>query len=211
MHDSIRRAACCVAFCCFWLLGACTSGGALRPDAHVDQAWLVRVEAQDPANQTTDPAPRTQEPQEPQDEEVKEKPKEGRGLLTGVLLYLPNRIFDVFDLARVRLRFGPGLSAGLRATRVLNLAIGAHETLFLGLPGPRGEAGIPWPLGIENFSGAEVSVVNGTRAGNVFYGLAEIGGGGQLLLLGGEFGVEPWELVDLVVGLVTLDPVGDDF
>jgi hypothetical protein len=188
------------------LLGACTSGARLDSAESFDQAWLVRARAQDPAGKEA------QEPQpKPAPDEAKEEPEEGRGFLVGALLYLPNRLFDVFDLARVRLRIGPGLSAGLRATRVLNLAIGAHETLFLGLPGPRGEAGIPWPLGIENFSGAEISVVNGTRAGNVFYGLAEIGGGGQLLLLGGEFGIEPWELVDLVVGLVTLDPVGDDY
>ncbi|MBK9384363.1 MAG: hypothetical protein IPN34_06015 [Planctomycetes bacterium] len=206
MLDSIRRAATWSAFCCAILLGACTSGAPLASEQGLDQAWLVRARSQDPAGQEA------QEPKPPsKPDEAKEEPKERQGLLVGVLLYLPNRIFDVFDLARVRLRIGPGLSAGLRATRVLNLAIGAHETLFLGLPGPRGEAAIPWPLGIENFSGAEVSLANGTRAGNVFYGLAEIGGGGQLLLLGGEFGIEPWELVDLVVGLITLDPVGDDF
>lgn len=183
--------------------GVEASGGA---DA-VDLRWLARVRPQEPA-------PAGSADQEAQESRASEEPEPapaGRGFLVGALLYLPNRLFDIFDIARVRLRFGPGLSLGLRATRPLNLAIGAHEALFVGVPGPRGEAGIPWPLGLENFAGAEISVVNGTRAGNVHYGLAEIGLGGQLLILGGEAGVDPWELVDFIVGLVTADPVGDDF
>jgi hypothetical protein len=213
---SLRRSVLSAAFCFIAGLGVaglsgCTASHAAseRERSHelLDVAWLAR--AQDEKGSTT-----TAPKQEPQSEEPRAEeppPKEGRGLLVGVLLYLPNRLFDVLDVARVRLRVGPGLSAGLRATRPLNLAIGAHGALFLGLPGPRGEASIPWPVGLEDFAGAEISVVNGTRAGNVHYGLGEIGGGGQLLILGGEFGVDPWELVDFVVGLVTVDPVGDDF
>jgi hypothetical protein len=134
----------------------------------VDVRWLASLRPQEPA-----PAGSAdQEAQEPRASEEPEPAPAGRGFLVGALLYLPNRLFDVFDIARV---------------------------------------GIPWPIGLENFAGAEISVVNGTRAGNVHYGLAEIGLGGQLLILGGEAGVDPWELVDFIVGLVTADPVGDDF
>lgn len=34
-----------------------------------------------------------------------------------VALYLPNRIFDLLDIFRVRVRLGPGISVGVRASK----------------------------------------------------------------------------------------------
>jgi hypothetical protein len=67
-------------------------------------------------------------------------------------MYLPNRIFDVLDLVRLRVRVGPGLSAGARAGPA-KAFLGAHASVFVGLPGPRQEPRVPLPVGFESVAG----------------------------------------------------------
>jgi hypothetical protein len=43
------------------------------------------------------------------------------------------------------------------------------------------------------------------------YGPTEVGLGFQAAILGLDLGIEPWDFVDLALGLVLLDPNGDDF
>ena len=38
-----------------------------------------------------------------------------------ILCYLPNRIFDMLDIVRLRLRVGPGISIGARVTKLTNV------------------------------------------------------------------------------------------
>src|SRR5688572_22080711 len=144
-----RFAAACFGFAIASLIASCATSGS-RNFGEPDVAWLTH--AQEPSSGAQ------QEPSSEKQEEVEEPEEKERGLLFGILLYLPNRLFDVLDIARLRLRVGPGLSAGVRATRPLTLALGAHEALYLGLHGPRGHATIPWPIGFEGFAGAEISV-----------------------------------------------------
>jgi hypothetical protein len=61
-------------------------------------------------------------------------------------------VFDVLDLVRLRVRVGPGISAGVRVTEIADVTIGAHATVFVGLHGPRGEPQIPWPIGLETLA-----------------------------------------------------------
>jgi hypothetical protein len=139
---------------------------------------------------------------------------EGRGIGHRLLLYLPNRVFDVFDLVRARVRVGPGLGVGVRATEVADLNLGTYSTLYAGLPGPRGKPRIPWPVGLEVYAGAELSVADASTEESRFspsYGPAEVGLGFQAALVGLDLGIEPWDLVDLALGFVLLDPNGDDF
>lgn len=149
-----------------------------------------------------------------EDASAEESHDEGHGVVAGTLLYLPNRVFDLLDVVRLRLRVGPGLGAGVRATELADLTLGAWATFFVGLRGPRGEPRVPWPLGFETYAGAELSIVDlsteeeGAGPG---YGPAEIGLGLHLALIGLEIGVEPWEAVDFVTGLLLFDPRADDF
>jgi hypothetical protein len=127
-----------------------------------------------------------------------------------VLMYLPNRIFDIFDIVRVRCRIGPGLAVGARVTKLTDVFAGGYATVWAGMPGPRGKPRIALPVGIEAKAGAGVSLAQAT-AGGPYYGVAEVGAGFQLLLFGFDFGVAPWDFVDLLAGFIFLDPVGDDF
>ncbi|MBN2107796.1 MAG: hypothetical protein JW832_10255 [Deltaproteobacteria bacterium] len=127
-----------------------------------------------------------------------------------ILMYLPNRIFDLMDIFRVRVRVGPGISAGVRATTPVSVFVGFHRSVFAGLPGPRGKAKIPWPAGIENRGGAQVSVVD-LSTKETYYDPLEIGLEAHPLIVGFNFGIGVFELLDFATGFLFIDLQRDDF
>jgi hypothetical protein len=136
---------------------------------------------------------------------------EGPGVGHTLLLYIPNRVFDLLDVVRLRLRVGPGLQVSVRATEFADLRVGGYTSIFLGIPGPRREPEINWPFGMENSAGVEVSVLEANAdPSGPDYGLWEFGLGAQLFLVGADVGVDPWEALDFLAGLFTWDIEGDD-
>jgi hypothetical protein len=127
-----------------------------------------------------------------------------------ILMYLPNRIFDLLDILRVRVRVGPGISAGVRATRPVSAFVGFHSAVFAGLPGPRGKAEIPWPVGIENRGGAQVSVVD-LSTKETYYDPLEIGLEAHPLIVGFNIGIGVFEVLDFATGFLFIDLQKDDF
>ena len=141
-----------------------------------------------------------------------ESADEDRSLIVGALLYLPNRVFDILDIFRLRVRVGPGLAANARVTSVAAAFVGTYATVYAGLPGPRHFPTIPLPVGLESHNGATVSVLDATVDGGIGpdYGVSEIGAGFQLAIIGVDFGFDPLELADFALGILTLDPQADD-
>jgi len=150
--------------------------------------------------------------EEKKPEEPKEK-KPRHSVAHKVIFYLPNRAFDILDMVRLRLRVGPGLAVGVRATEPLSAYAGAYVSVYGGLPGPRQKRRIPIPVGFESYNGATLSVVHvATGAGlGPDYSPTEIGGSLHLLLIGADVNVDPMELVDLLAGIFCFDPRNDDF
>jgi len=113
---------------------------------------------------------------------------------------------------RARARVGPGLAFDARAPEALAFFIGAYVSFFVGIPGPRLEPKINWPFGIDSKNGAELSFIDASvEAGDEpQYGIAEFGVGAQVLIIGADVGVDPWEAVDFLAGIITIDPVNDD-
>ncbi len=129
-----------------------------------------------------------------------------------ILFYLPNRMFDLLDLVRARVRVGPGVAVSGRVTKPVSVTAGFYASIFAGLPGPRGRAKIPWPVGIENYAGADISVFGvSTKGFGPNYGMAEIGVGVQAGLPGLDVGLDPLEALDLLLGFVFVDLQDDDF
>ena len=139
--------------------------------------------------------------------------REGRGLVHRLVTYVPNRVLDALDIVRVRVRVGPGFGIGLRATELADFYVGSYTSIYVGLPGPRGRVLPRLPVGIESRSGIEVGPVDlsGGLGTGPDYGPAEVGGGFHAVLVGVDVGIEPLEIVDFALGLITLDPLGDDF
>jgi len=136
------------------------------------------------------------------------------GMVVPVVLYIPNRIFDLLDIVRLRVRVGPGWSAGVRATEFADVFVGRHATVYAGLRGSRGRGwGIPWPFGIENRGGVEVSVVDLASQGPFapVVDPLEIGLEVQAGFVGIYPALEVYELLDFITGFLFLDIRGDDF
>lgn len=186
------------------LLALTLFGCAANTTSAVD---LARLQDPGPPQGTTDAPPQNPNAQSP-------PPSDEHGIGHRLLLWLPNRIFDILDIARARVRVGPGWTISARATELLDVNLGGHATFFVGLPGPRGKPRIPLPFGLETFAGVEVSVVDMTQENDEHaphYGLAEFGAGFHLLIVGVDIGVDPFEALDFLAGIFLFDPIGDDY
>ena len=137
---------------------------------------------------------------------------EPHGILHKVCMYIPNRVLDIFDVVRLRVRVGPGTAVDVRATNLAAVFLGSYDTVYAGLPGPRNGPAPKLPVGLECRSGVQVSIADVTAEDDVGpdYGPAEIGLGAQVLIVGVDAGVEPLELLDLVTGLFFIDLRADD-
>ena len=135
------------------------------------------------------------------------------GVVHALIWYLPNRLFDVLDPVRARVRAGPGFGLSLRATEAADFFAGGYGSVYAGLPGPRGRHLPRLPVGLEARTGFEVSAADISTGGGLGpdYGLAECGVGVHAALLGIDVGIDPLEVVDLVVGFLGFDPLDDDF
>jgi hypothetical protein len=153
------------------------------------------------------------------EERAEGEPEKEGGIGRAILLYLPNRAFDLLDPVRARVRVGPGLAVQARVTEAGAVFFGGYTSAFVGAPGPRGKAKLPWPIGVDSRAGVQVSVVEQTSDKDVargegmgpHYAPLEIGAGAQLVILGFDVGVAPGELLDFVLGFGFLDLVEDDY
>lgn len=139
--------------------------------------------------------------------------REERNLGIELLLYIPNRVLDLFDMVRARLRVGPGLAAGVRVTEPLSVYVGGYASVYAGLPGPRQRPWIPIPVGLETHTGVTASVADATLDAGIGpdYSPTEVGASLHLLIVGADVGVDPMEIVDFLAGFILMDPRGDDF
>lgn len=146
------------------------------------------------------------------DENPEARSTESHGILHKVILYIPNRVLDVLDVVRCRVRVGPGFAVDARATKVVSAFAGSYASVYAGLPGPRNRPMPKLPVGLESRSGLQASVVDGTQSGGIDpdYGPAEIGVGVHALVVGLDVGIEPLEIVDLLAGLFFIDLTNDD-
>lgn len=140
---------------------------------------------------------------------ITEEPSLGRQ----ILFYLPNRVFDLIDIFRARVRVGPGVGVDVHATRYASVFLGSYASIYAGLPGPRLRRMPRSPIGLENRLGASVSTLDATA--NVGFGPnyseTEIGTGVHLGVVGADVGFDPVEIVDFFTGFFLVDVREDDF
>jgi hypothetical protein len=130
-----------------------------------------------------------------------------------LLLYLPNRLFDLLDIVRLRVRAGPGFAIGVRASEAVDAEVGVYTSAFAGIPGPRARRRINLPVGLENYAGAEIAAVSGRSDRGLTgpnYGTLEFGAGFQAGLLGIDVGFDAGELADFATGFFLVELIEDD-
>lgn len=136
----------------------------------------------------------------------------GARFLHGLVMYVPNRVFDALDMVRARVRVGPGAAIDARATQLADVYVGSYTTVYAGLPGPRGRATIPLPAGIETRTGLQASVADVTLEAGMGpgYGFWETGVGIQAGIIGVDVGIDVFEIADFILGIFTIDLANDD-
>lgn len=160
--------------------------------------WGVSATAAEPAGAPIQP---TQQPV------VKE-----RSFLYKTLMYVPNRVLDLVDIFRFRVRVGPGLAANVRATQYLNGYAGSYKSVYAGLPGPRSGPELRSPVGREDLKGLMLVGVDATddTPHHPGYSPSEFNVGVHALVVGAEAGIDPVQIGDFLAGFIGWDPSGDD-
>lgn len=177
---------------------ALTACGSLRPPGAEPAARPgVAIAPQDEVPAAAEEAPAA----------VEEAPAdEGRGVVGGILMYLPNRVIDLFDVAKLGVDVGPGLGIELKATEYAQLM--ALSTFAVGV-GFQGLRHLPFRVGPEAAFG--VGPLGGAaEIGGWYRGPTEFRVGLHALLVGAHASVDPVEIVDFVLGFLLIDIKDDD-
>lgn len=129
-----------------------------------------------------------------------------------LLWYLPNRVLDLLDVFRARVRVGPGFAVGARVTEPVSVYLGSYASVYAGLPGPRRGGAFVSPVGIETKSGIGLSLADISVEGGVGpdYSSTEVGVSLHALLVGVDIGFDPIELLDFVTNIIGIDLRDDD-
>ena len=82
------------------------------------------------------------------DGDSSEQQVESHSFLHKLVLYIPNRILDAFDMVRLRARVGPGVAVDARMTQPASVFAGSYYSVYVGLPGPRNRPMPKSPVGL---------------------------------------------------------------
>lgn len=187
-----------------------------------DDVFFEELEPSRPSKKHTDPEERTSQKRskksrkggvEREEEDDDDQDEEEHSVLHQVLWYLPNRLLDIADIARARVRVGPGVALNAHVTKVVQLGVGSYMSLYGGLPGPRQRRKPRLPLGVEAYSGGAISVAEASfeTGYEPEYSPTEVGASIHFVLLGIDVGIDPLEMVDLITGIVGVDIGKDDY
>jgi hypothetical protein len=144
-------------------------------------------------------------------EEDAEAEKEGGGVVDlghTILLYLPNRVLDAFDMARAGVNVGPGIGGQVKATDAGELVFLSRLSAGVGLQGLRH---LPVYASSESVVGAGPVEAGGDMGFGWYQSSTDIRVEAHPLLAGAHVAVDPVEILDFVAGLFTIDIREDDY
>jgi putative exosortase-associated protein (TIGR04073 family) len=126
------------------------------------------------------------------------------------LMYLPDRVADLFDIFNVGLAFGPSIGAEIAVTKYAQLgAYAANEAgwAWTGRNNPRSHSGKYWTAAIGPIRNQmDVEPTNYFHRGD-YQVRAQL----ALVLVHGYAGIDLFQIGDFFAGIVGFDPSEDDF
>jgi hypothetical protein len=146
--------------------------------------------------------------QDAEEDEEAEEDEDESSTLGVILLYIPNRIFDLFDVARFGINVGPGFGFDARCTKWLKAQFITDTSVGVGLQTLR-----HLPLCIRSQAKLGLAFIS-TPSMNLIdwhYGDYDLRVELYVLLVGAHVAVELGEIVDFIGGIFTWDPMNDDF
>jgi hypothetical protein len=141
-------------------------------------------------------------------EKPAEEEKEGRSFLVGMLMYLPNRVMDLFDMIRFGVNVGPGIGVDLAATDALQAQAFSHASVGVGLQSFRHT---PVFMGTEAGLGVGPLGAVGDLGATWYRSPTDLRVGLYVAILGAHVAIDPVEIADFLLGFLTIDIRDDDF
>jgi len=159
--------------------------------------------------------------------------RDGRPFLTRLLLYLPDRAFDLLDLVTFDVHIGFGAYANVHATRAAQIGgglrskfgAGLHDQRAIGLASEAEVGAAALAFGTQSFAGSSVGVPGGVASGaEAMLGMHRpsqslyqdyrdywaVGASATVLFAGAGLDFHPMQVFDLVGGIFLLDFARDD-
>jgi hypothetical protein len=122
--------------------------------------------------------------------------------LERLVLYVPNRLLDVFDIVNVSVAVGPGFGLMARASRLLNLGYDNYSVIRVGMNKRRFPA---WDETVDEWGiGPYYDGGTNPRAPG------EVGVTLHPFIAGAELGLDPLSMVDFLGGFFFIDLESDD-
>ncbi len=129
------------------------------------------------------------------------------GFLWGVVVYLPNRVLDLFDVARAGVNAGPGVGAQLKATDLAQVTLLGRASVGVGLQSLRH---MPVYVSVENAIGVGPLSGDATAGLGWHHSPTDVRVELHPLLVGAHAAVDPIEILDFALGFLTIDIRDDD-
>ncbi|MFO0984668.1 MAG: hypothetical protein U1E76_23580 [Planctomycetota bacterium] len=136
-----------------------------------------------------------------------EQESASRSTLHVILFYLPNRVLDLFDIARAGVDVGPGVGIDLRATELATAGLMARTSAGVGLQTLRH---LPIKAAAESYTELGPAFVGAQLGPSWYHDTWDVRAELHVLLVGAHACINLFEILDLLAGLITLDPRGDD-
>jgi hypothetical protein len=140
--------------------------------------------------------------------DAKEEGKSAVGIGWAILMYLPNRVLDAFDMVRFGVNLGPGVGGQLKATEAAQLEFMSRMSAGVGLQGLRH---LPVYASVENYAGVSVAEADSDIGLGWYQSPTDIRFEAHPLLAGAHVAIDPLEILDFVVGIFTFDTSEDDY
>jgi hypothetical protein len=166
-------------------------------------------------------------------ENVRRRAKDDSSIITRIILYVPDRVFDLLDIFSFDIHFGGGVFANAHATRALQAGaglrsvggLGWHDYRSLGVESQK-EAGLNvLALGAQGYSATRVGTSGIQETSQGMAGIHfpsdliyqeyrdywAVGGSVTAVFIGFDFDVHPVQIVDFLLGFIGIDICNDDF
>jgi hypothetical protein len=125
-----------------------------------------------------------------------------------ILMYLPNRVLDLFDMVRFGVDVGPGIAGQAKATDAAQVQAFSRASVGAGLQGLRH---LPVQMSTESGAGVGPIELTPTAGFGWFESPTDVRVLAHALLVGAHVAVDPVEIGDFVTGLVLIDIRDDDY
>jgi hypothetical protein len=125
-----------------------------------------------------------------------------------ILMYIPNRVLDAFDMARAGVNLGPGVGIQLKATDPIQVTFLSRISVGVGLESLR-----HMPV----YASAEAAAAIGPLGGDANLGLGWYQSPTDIrvelhpFIVGAHVAIDPVEIADFILGFLTIDIRKDDY